>query len=139
MYRNNAIEDRSLLIVALNGHIIALDANSGKKRWRYGLGGIGIEVLVHAGRVYALGSQKFFTVLDYATGREVRKHAALATWNGRPTMLLDQQRIFIGCGGEVFCFDLDGELLWHDPMAGRGVGSLALAMPDNARQADLGG
>jgi len=137
MYRENATEDRSLLIVALSGNVMALDARSGKRRWEYALGGVATEVLVHGGRVYVVGSQRPFVVLEYATGREMVKHANLATWNGRPTMLIDQGRVFVASGGEVFCFDLEGELLWQNEMKGRGIGSIALALPDHARQADL--
>ena len=58
--------------------------------------------------VYAVTFRQLFVVLDYAS-----------------------------CGGEISCFDLEGEREWHNGMKGRGGGSVALALPDNARQADL--
>ncbi|NOY92216.1 MAG: PQQ-binding-like beta-propeller repeat protein [Deltaproteobacteria bacterium] len=141
MYRENAQEDRSVLVVSLNGRVVGFDASSGERRWQYDNGDRqpGPDVLVHAGRVYVLAMTKGLTVLDYLTGEQQAKTDALGTYGGaRPTMLVEGERLFVTAGAEVFCFDLVANLLWHDRMKGMGISSVTLAFPDSIRHADHG-
>jgi hypothetical protein len=48
------------------------------------------------------------------------------------------QRIVVGGGGEVACFEAGtGAPRWHDKFPGMGIGAVALATPGRAVQADL--
>jgi hypothetical protein len=141
MYRDDAAEDRSILVVGLNGRVLGMQRRTGQILWEHQLQewvSGEIEILIHRGRVYALG-QHLLLLIDYATGTKLRETRLPGTFRGRSVLLLDGDQLFIGTGGEVSCFDLDGNALWHDPLKGRGVGAVGLAFPGNARQADTAG
>ncbi len=43
-------------------------------------------------------------------------------------VLVENDKIFATCRGEIFCLDpLSGELLWHNPLKGFGLGLATLA------------
>lgn len=126
-----------MLVVGLNGRLMAFDAHSGASRWEHKLptGHGEVEVLVHEGRVYASSGFQLMCI-SYPDGRLLGTIDLPGTYKGRPTMLLEGCRLYVGLLGEICCFDLDGQLLWHDGLAGKGVGSVSLGFPDNVRQAD---
>jgi outer membrane protein assembly factor BamB len=44
------------------------------------------------------------------------------------TLLVDGDRIFAATQGEIFCLRAaDGEVLWHDPLKGYGLGFVSIA------------
>ena len=44
------------------------------------------------------------------------------------TLLVDGDRIFAATQGEIFCLRAaDGEVLWHDPLRGYGLGLMSVA------------
>jgi outer membrane protein assembly factor BamB len=48
------------------------------------------------------------------------------------SLLAEQNRVFAGTKGEVFCLDAaTGKLLWHDGLKGYGFGLVSLATKDN--------
>jgi outer membrane protein assembly factor BamB len=137
VYRKDASEDRSVLVVGLNRRVMGFDAHSGKPRWEHVLpqGSSEVEIVVHEGRVYASSGYQLMC-LGYPDGRLIDTIALPGTYKGRPTMLVEGDRLYVGLRGEICCFDLAGQLLWHDGLSGKGVGSVSLGFPDNVRQAD---
>ena len=138
MYREDEQEERTVLVVGLNGRVIGMQRRSGQILWEHQLGewvSGAVEVFLLRGRVYAVGSQHL-VLIDYATGQKLREVKLPGTFHGRSVVLVDGDQLFVGTNGEVASYDLDGNLLWHDPLKGRGIGAVGLAFPGNARQAD---
>jgi outer membrane protein assembly factor BamB len=132
-------DDRSLLIIGIKGHAIALDRATGGERWRARLeeswGGSPVEFLVSGGVVYATGSSQDVYWLDYATGRELRRAQTTAS-GGRATMVLDGDVLIVARAGSIDCFSADGAKRWHNGLQGLGQSSVSLGFPDNVRQGD---
>jgi len=137
MYRQDASEDRSVLVIGLHGRVMAFDAHSGVQRWEHTVGhGSGkVELIVHARRVFASTGWELLC-LAYPSGRQLSKVTLPTSYNGRVTMLLEGERLNSGSNGEICCFDLEGQLQWHDGLTGKGLGSVSLGFPDNVRSAD---
>jgi outer membrane protein assembly factor BamB len=133
-------EDRPLLIVGLSGQVFGVDPATGTRVWEHEVNGKGglVEIVVHAGRVYALATNHLHCI-DYRSGRLIGKVEIPSSPGGRPIMLLEGERLFVATWGELFAFSLDGRLLWQDGYKGNAKGSMSLAFPDNARQADAQG
>lgn len=135
-YRESAAEDRSLVVADIAGTLIAHDVRTGERRWRRELGNGASRAVVHRGRVFVVVDNLGLWVLDYATGKTLRDHQGLASWKGVPTLLVDGERVFVASAGELFCFDVEGELLWHDPYRGCGTSSVGVAVPGANASAD---
>ena len=46
---------------------------------------------------------------------------------------MQDERLYAAAGGEVFCLDpFTGELLWHNPLRGYGVGLVTMAFAGNS-------
>ncbi len=75
--------------------------------------------------------------IEYPTGRLLYRRPVRGVFT-RSTLLVDGYQVFVGMGGELTCFDWNGQQLWHDPLPGRGVAPMALGFPDNVIQADPG-
>jgi hypothetical protein len=139
-YRANAAPlppDRSILVVALSGHVYGIDRTTGDIRWHNGLAGGGTdEVFLAIGYgvvvVSAFGSRLF--CLDYLTGQTRWEHTTHTT--GRATILLEPDQIVCAKGGYVDCFSPEGRLLWQQPLKGAGLDCMALGYPGNVAQAD---
>lgn len=118
--------------------MVALERTSGKKVWEHALPSALLsrcQTVVRESTVYVAAHSGHLLLLDYATGKE----RACTTFKGSgqaPALLLDQEELFVVMGGEVTAFDLEGEVLWHEPLKGRGNGVASLAFPGNDRQAD---
>lgn len=139
MYRESGAEYRALLIVAVEGHVCAFDAETGEPVWKNNLrgGGFGAVALeVTEGRVLAVPSGRTLYCLDYTTGRTLWTKDLAST--GRATVLVERGHVYVGRGDAVECFDLDGGARW---VKDSGVirGPMALGFPDNVRQADVSG
>jgi outer membrane protein assembly factor BamB len=140
MFRSSAAEDRSLLIVGINGVVMAMSPQSGRAIWRNDLKGAGhgvVELLVTADLVVATGQGTRIHALAYRTGETL--WTAEHTSSGRATFLAEGELLFVAKGGELCCFSLDGERLWHERFSGHGMGTIALGFPGNVRQADWAG
>ena len=140
-YRRNAAEDRSLLVAAFAGRVFGIDARTGERRWEHRIGGAlaggEIELLVEGDRIFAKGSGPTLALLEYPTGRLVGQLELPGTYHGRSTMLLEGGLLFVASRGEITCVRAaDAAVVWHDPMKGKGIGSVALAFPGRMRQAD---
>jgi outer membrane protein assembly factor BamB len=131
------LEDRSILLVGINGRVIGLDRETGAVRWDNGLEGGGIgKVFLHiiGDRVLASAHGGGLFCLRYATGETLWTKTTSS--QGLSTIIVDRDVIFVGKGGEVDAFTLDGELLWSQPLKGRGMIGVSLALPGNVQQSD---
>ncbi|HBQ15161.1 MAG TPA: hypothetical protein DEF51_29910 [Myxococcales bacterium] len=136
-YRESAAQDRSLLVVAFAARVFGLKPDDGSVAWEHVMSGGGeVEIQVHRGRVFATTGRELHC-LDYLTGRVIGKVTVPDRYKGRPTMVIERDRLYLGSAGEVTCFALDdGRVLWSQGFPGRGLGGVALGFPGNLRQAD---
>jgi len=137
MYRQNEAEDRSILVTAFGGKIFGLERSSGKVVWSAELQTSGgeVEIVIEAGVVVACTYQRL-ALFDYRTGRALAYVALVGEYAGRPTMVVDQGQVFIARNGEIACYTMAGQPVWLQPFKGMGLGSVALGLPGNVRQAD---
>ncbi|MEZ4225795.1 MAG: PQQ-binding-like beta-propeller repeat protein [Polyangiaceae bacterium] len=135
MYRSSHKKNRAVLVVTFNGRIAGVDRHDGRILWEYTLGHGLIEVVVDGDRCYAATMSRLHC-LAYPGGTHLGSAALPGGYPRRPTMLIDGDQIFVATNGELACFSRDLQLRWFNPFPGRGLGSMALALPDNARQAD---
>jgi outer membrane protein assembly factor BamB len=124
------------LIVAFAGHVFALDPTTGTRRWQYdGAQGVTVRVAVSERHVYTLSGGNL-TCLDVRTGSPVWRAASAAVGvNG--TLVLQGDLLFVGAAGEVACYDLTGQKVWHETFKGMGKGAVALGFVGNVAQADI--
>jgi outer membrane protein assembly factor BamB len=137
MYRENAAEDRSIIITAFSGKIFGLERASGKIVWSAELESYGgeVDIFIESGVVVACTRSRL-ALLDYKTGRSLAYVALVGEYAGRPTMIVDQGQIIIARSGEIACYALNGQALWLQPFQGMGFGSVSVGLPGNIRQAD---
>ncbi len=84
------------------------------------------EILVVGTRGYLLAFRK-------DTGAPLWKYQFERTFwangSGFVTTLVDGDKLFAGCYGEIYCFDLlKGKLLWKDNLSGKGYGVVSFAV-----------
>lgn len=137
MFRTGAQLDRSLLISAFNGKVFAVERGTGNIRWTVALErwGAEIELQVSGGVVIACCTQQL-AFIEYSSGRLLRQVELAGKNPGRPTLLVDGEQLLVGRNGEVVCYTQGGDWVWTQSFSGQGYGSVALAFPGNARQAD---
>lgn len=135
-YRDDAREDRSILVVAFNRRIFGLHPRDGSVAWERALEGMGeIEVQIAQGRDFAVTHSHLYA-FRYPSGEPIGRVPLPGTYKGRPSLVIERDRLYVGCSGEVTCFDLDGRALWVQPFTGKGLARVTLGFPGNVRQAD---
>jgi outer membrane protein assembly factor BamB len=136
-YRDDAREDRSILVVAFGGNVFGIDPVSGAIEWERKLDSMyrDVEIQIAHGRVFAATATALHA-FDYPSGKPLGVVKIPDQYKGRPTMVLERDRIYIGSAGEVTCFSLEGTVLWMQGFEGKGMGGVALGFPGNVRQAD---
>ena len=141
MNKQDMEEAAPLLIVALDGRVVAVDVETGEEEWRSDLPGAGlgpVSLGVTKRSVYASAGSRLFR-LDYTTGETLWEVRLAGLVGRRSTILLDGDRVYVARGGELTCVTPKGELLWTQGLAGTGTGSAALGVPGNVSQADVVG
>lgn len=140
MYREGG--DASVLVVAFYGRVFGLNPSTGQQLWAYELGGgLGrgeVELVISEARVYACDGRTLMCV-EYPSGRWLGSSPMPGSYKSRCSMVLQGDRLYVASGGEVTCFDQNGQVIWHQPFQGAGIGSVALGFPGNVRQADDAG
>jgi len=140
MYRQDASVDRSILVVAFNGRVYGVDRATGVRRWEGPeLEASELHLEVTEG-IVVVSKRGMVVLLDYASGAlltaiQVPGEVAAA----RATVLVAAPYVYIGADGELFCYSMRGERIWHDPFRGKGHGRIALALPGDASVSDDGG
>ena len=126
-----------VLVVAFGSRVLGLDPARGAVVWKHELTGTASEIflVVTPTLVVAVGYVGI-ACFRYPTGEKL--WSADSATSGRPTVLLDGDRLFVGRMGEVECWSLSGTRLWHEPFKGFGMGPVAIGVPDRVAQADHG-
>lgn len=139
-YRSDASEDRSILVVAFGGKVFGVVPGTGEIAWEHVVGTLYpvVEIQIAHGRVFAATAASLYT-FDYPSGEPLGEVSIPDTYEGRPTMALERERIYLASSGEVTCFGLDGTVQWVQGFAKKGLGAVALGFPGNIRQADHSG
>ncbi|MCC6524428.1 MAG: PQQ-binding-like beta-propeller repeat protein [Polyangiaceae bacterium] len=131
-------EDRSILVVGIDGELLGVERDTGAVRWTHELvdGGYGaVQLAANGGQVFASADGDLVYCVDYATGATVWRSQTKSP--GRATLLIEPGCLVVAKGASVDCFARgDGTLLWSLPLAGRDLRRCALAFPDNVAQAD---
>lgn len=125
----------SLLFTVFHTGVLALDQRTGDQVWETLLPLGRSQVIAHDKRVYIASEQAGLCVLDASNG-EMTKQVALSGSGQAPTLLIEGERVFVSCGGEIQAFDLEGELLWTNACEGKGNGPVSMATMNSDRQAD---
>lgn len=135
----SAPQERALLIVAVQGTLVAVDRWSGQVQWRAAVkgGGDGVpDLAIAAGRVFAAAPMGQLTCLDYATGR-ILWHAERQL-SQRTTLLVEGGQVFLSEVGLIECFSLEGAPLWRHESPFRGHAAMAVLGASRAAD-DTGG
>jgi outer membrane protein assembly factor BamB len=114
MYRTDAHEDRSLLLLGHDRKIVAVRRDSGEVAWTFQYDeayGYYVDFAVTLGRVY-VAAGPYLACLDYKTGRP---HFSTQFKSPILRVLLDDQQLFAFGDKHIGCVDLDGRLLWEQP------------------------
>lgn len=133
-YRTTA--PKPVLVAAFLDHIFGVDPVTGRVLWEHKHdGGVhsSTALLITPAAIYA-ATFSSITCLRYPTGELLWE--AKTVVNGRATLLLEGDRLFVGKQGEIECFSLIGQSLWHNRFKGKGMGPVALGVPDNVAQSD---
>ncbi|AUX42552.1 hypothetical protein SOCE26_039850 [Sorangium cellulosum] len=125
-----------VVVAAFVGQIFGVDPVTGQVIWEHKLDsgtGASTALLITPEVIYAAS---FSTVacLRYPTG-ELLWHAKTIVL-GRATLLLEGHRLFVAKQGEIECFSLAGQSLWHNRFKGKGLGPVAMGVPHNVVQSD---
>ena len=123
------------LVVTFSGRIFGLDPSTGRTLWEHEVDSAGnpTTLILTPDTIFAATFQNL-VCLRYPTGEIL--------WNvrtkviGRATAVLEGGLLFIGKSGEIECFSLTGQSLWHEKFKGRGAGEVSLGVPGNVAQAD---
>lgn len=142
-YRNP--ESSWPLIVVLKGIISALSRETGEIQWGHNMDEsvwrsaqparlafhedlLFVATPTRLACIHQSGELRWSVVRQFS----VRKTAAATTG---PVVAHDCQ-IYLASSGEIECYDFDGELLWTNPMKGKGYGPIAMGFPDSIGQGD---
>ena len=126
-----------ILVVALGGRVVGIDARNGQELWRneMELGGISFVALaLNSNSVFTSASAKKLFCIARQTGKTV--WSASTSGMGRATLLCDEEKVIVSKGGHIDCFTCFGELLWTKDMRKVGKGVAALALHEQVVQAD---
>lgn len=125
----------SSIYVCLDGHILALDRTSGNVQWQQVIPTGANQMVQHRDKIYvAIAGGNDFLVLNAYTGA-IEQRAHFGGLGQSPTLLADDETVFVSAGGEVHAFDLQGALRWSNTLPGMGRGFINLATDRNDRQA----
>jgi outer membrane protein assembly factor BamB len=127
----------NVLVTAFSNQIFGVDIASGQIVWQVvppsGYGEV--ELAIEEGVVIAANAN-CVTFIDYASGHVHASVPIPGEYGRRPTMIVSGGRVFVARNGEVSCLTTRGQPVWVQPFTGKGIGSVALGVPGNIRQAD---
>ena len=83
--------------------------------------------------ILIVGTRGYLLAFEKCSGNPVWKYqfekSAWATGSGFVSTLVDGDKLFAGCYGKIYCFDLvKGALLWQDNLKGNGFGVVSFAV-----------
>ncbi len=124
-----------LLFAVFYGAVIAVDQKTGLPVWEAPIPTGRAQLVARKERVYVVSERGSLFVFDAQDGA-LLKNTPLSGNGQAPTLLVDEEKVFVTCGGELQAFDLEGELLWTNTCAGKGNGAVGMATTNVDRQAD---
>jgi len=130
--------ERELLIMAGSGWVQALDTANGEAAWTVELRSpkpTTPSIGVSDGRVVIATSGQIYCV-EYSSGKQLWQRPCLGA-SSRPTLLVEDGRIYLAGTSRTECFDIDGKQLWAGN-APAVTGYVALATKTSVAQADVG-
>ena len=145
MYRADANEDTTLLLMAVNSTIIAFRRGDGMIAWQKAFDAqfLGFDVrhlgpmdlVIHQGRVY-VGARDRIVCLDYKTGALLGQMMLPAPVR-RPIFLLDGPHLYVAAADRVLCLDHAGHVVWQTPHGlNLSTTGPTLAIPGSVRHGD---
>lgn len=127
----------NVLVTAFSNQIFGVDTASGQIVWQVvppnGYGEI--ELAIEDGIVIAANSTSV-SFIDYASGHVHANVPIPGEYGRRPTMIVSGGHVYVARNGEVSCLTTRGQPVWVQPFTGKGMGSVALGVLGNIRQAD---
>ena len=131
-------EGRELLLMAGAGWVQAIDTSSGEIAWLLNLESpkpMTPSVGVVDGKVVIATSGQIYCV-DHASGKKLWQRPCLGA-SSRPTLLIDEGKIYLAGRSRSECFNLEGKQLWSASSPAMTGGYVALATKNAAAQADV--
>lgn len=126
------------LFTSLGSHVISLDQKTGTVQWETEILPGRSQLVAHQKNVYvvveSLSKRRLF-VLDAKNGKIVQE-TTLEGSGQAPTLLVEDGRVFVTCGGVASAFTLEGVLLWKNEFKGKGNGAMGMSTLERDRQAD---
>jgi outer membrane protein assembly factor BamB len=129
-----AVEDKSIVVTAVSGKLVGLDARSGSVVWEHAIDNGTPMLLIGQGLVLAAVGQSLYCC-DYKTGRPMWR-AALSAYAARITMIFEGEHVYAFGAGVVDAFDRVGRRVWTRPILPGANASGAIGVPGNVSQAD---
>jgi hypothetical protein len=127
-----------LIVAAVGGKVLGIDAMTGQVRWENGMegGGYGeVGLAIANDRIVVSAARGKVFCLAYPSGAEL--WTAKTSSMGRATILIEGELVLVAKSGKLDCFDLaTGEERWSQPLPRTGYGSVAIGAPGNVVQAD---
>lgn len=123
------------IYVSLDGRLTALDRATGNARWQQILPTGPNQMVHYRDKIYVVvAGGNDFLVLNAHTGA-IEQRARFTGSGQSPTLLADNDTVFVTSGGEVHAYELDGTLRWSNTLPGMGHGFMNIATETSDRQA----
>jgi outer membrane protein assembly factor BamB len=125
-----------LLVTAFASKVIAVDKMTGEVRWNVNLRTMSapVEIVINDEMVIACAGS-VIAFIEYQTGAVRNRIERDPRTNGyRQVMIVDGDYLYVGGGGIVGCYTLQGGQIWE--RAFLGADAIALGFPHKVRQAD---
>ncbi len=124
-----------LLFATVGRSVHALDQATGSIIWEVSVNSGRVQISAHADRVYVVSEDNKLLVLKAQDGALLAQ-TPLTGRGQTPTILIDEEQVFVTSGGVLQSFDLDGKLLWTNEFKGKGNGLMSMATKNKDRQGD---
>ncbi len=122
-------------IFACVGSVVhAIDQQTGTIVWETSIAAGRIQMMAHQDRVYVACETGSLEILNADTGALLKK-VPISGRGHAATLLIEDEMVFVSCGGELTALDLNGTRIWTNTFKGKGNGTLSLATTQHDRQA----
>ena len=125
----------SRIFACVGRTVHAIDQQTGAIIWETPIAAGRTQMVVHQDRVYVASETGSLEILNADTGT-LLKTVPISGRGHAATILIEDETVFVSCGGELSAFDLNGTQLWANNFKGKGNGTLSLATTQRDRQAD---
>ncbi len=125
----------SRIFACVGRTVHAINQQTGAIIWETPITAGRIQMVVHQDRVYVACEVGSLEILNADTGALLKK-VSIPGRGHAATILIEDGKVFVSCGGELTALDLNGTQLWTHDFKGKGNGTLSLATTQRDRQAD---